>query len=198
MGMLQHAITSLLAFVSTNIDDIFILMLFFGSRKVRESRIIVGQYLGIGTLIVVSLIGAFIGNFIDQRYVGILGFFPIYLAIKHVIELIGRKQSEENVDTVSISTGPLTIAGVTIANGADNLGVYIPLMTTMSAMEKMQLIIIFALMTYVWCLLGKYLASRPFIAKQLARFGHIIMPIILLLLGVFILIESGSVSLLIN
>jgi len=194
--MLQHIITSVLAFVSTNIDDIFILMLFFGSRKIKESNIVLGQYLGIGALVALSFIGSFVGSFLDQRYVGFLGLFPIYLAIKQAIDLFRHKETEEDAEPVAKSTGALAVAGVTIANGADNIGVYVPLLTTMTYLEQIQMIAIFAGMTYIWCLTGKYLASHPLVAKQLDRFGHIIMPVVLLLLGVFILFESNSLSLL--
>lgn len=195
---MEIIVTSLLAFVSTNIDDIFILMLFFGSRKISDFRIILGQYTGIGVLVAISFVGAFIGNFLDQRYIGILGIFPIYLAVKHVIELVKHQSPEDNKDNEGLpkSMNILAVAGVTIANGADNIGVYTPLLTTMSSIEKVQMIIIFAVMTYVWCLAGKYLASRPLIAKQLDRFGHIIMPVVLFSLGVFILLESETFSLL--
>src|SRR5688572_26253502 len=89
-NMIQTIITSMLAFASTNVDDIFILMLFFGSRANKPSTIFAGQYLGIGALLIISLVGAVIGNFVDQRYIGLLGLFPIYLAIKQVMELLRK------------------------------------------------------------------------------------------------------------
>jgi cadmium resistance transport/sequestration family protein len=195
--MIQTVLTSLLAFVSTNIDDIFILMLFFGAKKIKPSSIIAGQYLGIGTLVVLSLAGSFIGNFIDQRYIGILGLFPIFLAIKHVWQLTKPNERDEGGDVAAASSSIVAVAGVTIANGADNIGVYVPLLTTLSQHEKMLLVIVFIVMVYLWCLAGKYLASRTVVARQLERFGHVIMPVVLFLLGLFILIESGTFALLV-
>lgn len=195
--MLKNIITSLLAFVSTNIDDIFVLMLFFSNRKFSESRIIIGQYLGIGALVIAAFIGSYIGNFIDQRYIGILGLFPIYLGIRHIMEAIRKKGDAKAELQVDVRTGSaITVAAVTIGNGGDNIGVYVPLLTTMTASEKVQLAIVFAVMTYLWCMAGKYLAFHPLIAKQLDKFGHVIIPMVLILLGVFILFESGTFSLL--
>jgi len=194
--MLTNLVTSVLAFAATNIDDIFILMLFFGNRNVKKSDIFIGQYLGIGALVLISVIGAFVGNFVDQRYIGLLGLFPIYLAIKHTVDLIINKAGEHQEARVEgKNTGSLAIAGVTIANGADNLGVYIPLLTTMDYFEKIQLLIVFAFMVYLWCVIAKYLASRPLIARQLNKYGHIIMPVVLFALGIFIILDSGSLSL---
>ena len=199
--MLQNLITSILAFASTNVDDIFILMLFSGGRKLRSSSIFLGQYLGIGALVVTSFAGAYLGGFFDPRYVGFLGLFPIYLAVKQFIALLktpsGEAGTEEEpeVNATGIFSGILAVAGVTIANGADNIGVYVPLLATMTAAEKTQLIVVFAIMTYLWCLAAKYLASHPLIARQLSRYGHIIMPVVLLVLGVYILMVSRSLSL---
>ncbi|MGC3944375.1 MAG: cadmium resistance transporter [Chryseolinea sp.] len=196
--MVQNLVTSILAFAATNIDDIFILMLFYGNKSIKPRNILMGQSLGIGTLVLASYIGSFIGNFVDQRFIGLLGLFPIYLAVKHVIDLFGNNvDSNDESQTALKSTGILAIAGVTIANGGDNVGVYVPLLTTMGNFEKIQLLIVFAAMTYVWCAIAKYLANRPVIARQLDRYGHIAMPIVLFLLGVFILVKSGTFGLLI-
>lgn len=193
--MIQNIFTSILAFVSTNIDDIFLLTLFFSTRKFKAVNIFLGQYTGIATLVAISFVGSYIGNFIDQSYVGLLGLFPIYLAIKHIID--SRKGEADDNDEVNIkSRGILAIAGVTIANGGDNIGVYVPLLTTMSGAEKIQMVVVFLIMTYVWCVAGQYLASRPLIAKQLDKYGHVIVPFVLFMLGIFILFESGTFGLL--
>lgn len=191
---LQSLLTAVLAFVSTNIDDIFILMLFYSGRKFRNSSILLGQYLGITTLVLISLVAAYIGGFFDQRYVGLLGFFPIYLGIRQVISLLANDEPDDEETPASSSI--IAVAGVTIANGADNIGVYVPLLSTMTWMEKVQLLVVFAIATYLWCMAGKYLANHPLIAKQLSRYGHLVTPIVLISLGIFILVESNVFSLL--
>src|SRR5687768_7016453 len=144
--MLENIITSLLAFISTNIDDIFILMLFYGQRQQKPVDIMLGQYLGIGTLVLVSFVGAAIGSLIDQMYIGLLGLFPIYLALKHVLQ---QKEGDDEIP-MRAGLGIIAIAGVTIANGGDNIGVYVPLLTTMTLAKKVYMVVVFAIMTYVW------------------------------------------------
>jgi cadmium resistance protein CadD (predicted permease) len=190
--------TAILAFISTNIDDIFILMLFYGSRRFGTTTIVLGQYLGIGCLVIFSLVGSCIGNFFDPRYVGLLGLFPVYLAIRGFMGLLNNKEGEEKIDSGTIATGILSISGVTIANGADNIGVYVPLLSTMSSIQKIEMVMVFAVMTYIWCVIGKHLSSRPMVAEQIDRYGHIIMPVVLLVLGGFILYESKAISLVIK
>src|SRR6478609_1002723 len=84
---MEIILTSILAFISTNIDDVFLLMLFFGNKHFKDREIVAGQLLGIATLIVISLGISFIGLVVDKAYIGLLGFLPIYIGIKGLFRL---------------------------------------------------------------------------------------------------------------
>lgn len=84
------------AFVATNIDDLFILMVFFAKRSFQPNQIILGQYVGMGLLIGVSLAGSLIALIIPHNLIGLIGFFPIAIGIKELLEL--RKQDDNNDD----------------------------------------------------------------------------------------------------
>jgi cadmium resistance protein CadD (predicted permease) len=194
---MEIIVTSLLAFISTNIDDIFILTLFFGSKKFKESEIIAGQLLGICALIAISIIGSLIGLFIDQEFIGLLGLVPIYLGIQGLVELSKEvTQGEMGCDNVGRKNKTLAIAGVTIANGGDNIGIYVPLFATLTFGDKIAMVLVFLTMTFVWCLMAKYFTKRPYVAKAVDKYGHIITPFVLILLGVYILFESEALGLL--
>lgn len=195
---MEIVLTSIIAFASTNIDDIFILTLFFGDQRYKSSEIYFGQYLGIIVLIGVSVIGSLIGNLIDSKYIGLLGLFPMYLGIQQLRSLIkGERQEEKLAQTGKrLRTGMLAVAAVTIANGGDNIGTYIPLFAMLTATEKSIMIAIFLIMVMIWLMVAKYLRSHPLLASAISRYGHIITPIVLCLLGLFILNENGSFDLL--
>jgi cadmium resistance transport/sequestration family protein len=195
--VIETIITSILAFVSTNIDDVFVLMLFYGSRKYTSPEIVLGQYIGIAVIVVISFFGAYIGGFFDQRYVGLLGIFPIYLAVRQFIAL-WQNEDDDDKDALLQATGMLSLAGVTIANGGDNIGIYIPLFITFTLQQNVVLITVFAALIYPMCLAAKYLSRHPFVAKSLDRYSHVVMPIVLLFLGVFIIYENESLSLLVR
>jgi cadmium resistance transport/sequestration family protein len=189
-------VTSILAFVSTNLDDLFILTLFFGDKKNETSKIYFGQYAGIIALIAVSLIGSVVGSFIDSRYVGLLGLFPIYLGIRQLIQLLKRQMQDDSAPVEkNNAAGVLTVATVTFANGGDNIGTYIPLFTSLTPSEKLLMLIIFLAMTSIWLTTAKYLTKHPMMAKTISKYGHIITPIVLCLLGLYILKENGSFEL---
>lgn len=194
---MEIIITSILAFASTNIDDIFILMLFFGNKDYKTKDIIIGQYLGILTLIAISLVGSFIGLLFDQKYIGLLGIIPIYFGIRGFFRLRRLLHPEQNEKVYQEkSNKTFTVAAVTFSNGGDNIGIYIPLFVTLVTYEKIILIMIFLIMVAIWCLVAMYFSKHPTVAKVIKRFGHVITPIVLILLGLYILYDSGSFKLL--
>jgi cadmium resistance protein CadD (predicted permease) len=47
----------------------------------------------------------------------------------------------------------------------------------------------------VWCAAGRFFATRPMIARALARWGNIVLPVVLVGIGLLILIEGGAFGL---
>jgi cadmium resistance transport/sequestration family protein len=195
--MLETVITSILAFASTNIDDIFMLTLLYASRKYTSGSILVGQLLGIALLVGVSLLASMVGSFVDPRFVGLLGFFPIYLGIRQMIGLLSANKEDVESVTISELKGPavFAIAGITVANGGDNIGVYVPLFTTLDVYQRTLLFIVFGIMVFIWCYLAWYLSNHPLLSKSLGKYAHIVMPVVLFILGIFILVESKAYTL---
>ena len=196
---MEILLASFLAFVSTNVDDIFILTLFYGNKKYNDRDIVAGQFTGIISLIMISLVGSLAGLFFNQAYIGVLGLFPFYLGLKGIWELFTKKTGDRREINEKNGTGNnkmLAVAGVTIANGGDNIGIYIPLFATLSWPNKITMISIFLVMTFVWCLTAKYLTSHPYVSKRVDKYGHMVSPFVLLFLGIYILYESNTFQLL--
>ena len=205
--MIETIITAVLAFASTNVDDLFILMVLFSttSKSFRPVNIIAGQYLGIVTLIGISLVGSLIGIVVPKVYIGLLGLFPIYLGIR---KLMAPSDDPDESPVLSpnknyilasvINPATLSVASITIANGADNIGIYIPLFVNLSVTSLMITIAIFMVLVFVWVKIAEYLVRHPRLKNTLARYNHILFPCILIGLGIYILIESGSYTLLIK
>lgn len=192
---MELILKSIVVFASTNIDDIFILMLFFGNRSYSTKAVILGQYLGICTLIILSFIGSLLNHFIDEKYIGLLGFLPIYLGVKGLVQLGKKLRQSAEVKTISShrqTASVISVAAITIANGGDNIGIYIPIFATQTSIQKAVMISIFLLMTALWCLFGKYLSKHPLLAKIIDKYGHIITPFVLIGLGIYILYGSSA------
>lgn len=192
--MISTLIWAVASFISTNIDDILVLMLFFSGVNNAKKRyhIVIGQYIGIGALTIISVIGALGVSIVPQKYVGLLGLVPIYLGIKAYVDYKKENIQDENfVNATSIAT----VCGVTIANGGDNIGIYIPLFGSMRLVDIFVTVIVFAILTALWCFIALKLAEHPFIQENIDKYKHIFVPIVFIGLGIFILMESGTLSL---
>lgn len=194
---MEIVLTSIVAFASTNIDDIFVLMLFFGDKRYADRHIVIGQYLGVGLLILISFVGSFLGLLVDQKYIGLLGLLPMFFGVRALIKHFREKKEEEleQVSMTSRKSSVFTVTAVTFANGGDNIGIYIPLFASHSMSGKLTMIFIFLIMIAVWCWIGKTLTRHPAVARIIGKYGHVVTPIVLILLGVFILYQSGSFAL---
>lgn len=117
------------AFVASNIDDIFVLMIFFSSHRFQVRDVVLGQYLGIGILTAISAVGSLLAFVVPLYIIGLLGLVPIGIGIIRLVQLRSNKEISERtiVSNRSSSVSMLTVAAVTFSNGGDNIWVYTPL-----------------------------------------------------------------------
>lgn len=192
---------AVLVFVSTNVDDIFLLAAFFADKKLKGRLVVLGQCLGIGVLVAISCLVAWLALALPDGWISLLGLVPLYLGVRQIKSLWSVSDDCEEDDEIQLQEQQMeqglhsqimAVAGVTIANGGDNLGVYIPMFA--SSMGSIPLFVaVFAAMTLVWCLLGYALVNNRVFGHLIRKYGHKILPVVLILLGLDIL--SGALVL---
>lgn len=185
---MKTILLSTIAFISTNIDDLFINMIFFAQYHTKETTrsIVAGKYLGIGILTAISLLGAYGLQMLPGKWLSLLGLVPIALGIKAILSALHAQESEEDSNTPA-QTLWLSMMLITIANGADNIGVYLPLFASFTGWQIGAAILVFALMTGIWCFLSKQLTGLPLLQKLLTKYKPILIPLVYILLGFYIL-----------
>lgn len=194
-------ITAIASFVSTNIDDIFILMIFFSNIKgaLNAKYIVAGQYLGIGVLVGISILGGLGVSLFLEKYIGFLGFIPIYLGIKEYLDYRkSLKYNSEDDSNNNLNIGVLNVAAITIANGGDNIGIYVPMFAKAKGIDLIIIIIVFILFTALWCYIGFKLVKYPFIELSIKKYKHIIVPIVFIFIGTMIILESESLDIILK
>jgi cadmium resistance protein CadD (predicted permease) len=183
---------AIVLFVSTNVDDLVVLVGFFAHPNFRALDIVVGQYVGLTVLFVLSAVGALLSLVIPNGYLGLLGIFPILIGIRKLVAL--RHEREAGSGTAGSYGSIASIALVTIANGGDNIGVYVPAFAVHSASQIAIIAMVFVAMTATWCLLAHWMVNHPRLGAPLRHYGHILAPIVLIGLGLLILHHAGTLS----
>jgi cadmium resistance protein CadD (predicted permease) len=183
-------------FFSTNVDDLVVLIAFFANSRFRARDVVAGQYAGMAVLFIVSVAGALLTLAIPKAYLGLLGIFPILVGIKKLLEL--RHDRAEGDPTKAVTTGSqgniASVALVTVANGGDNIGVYIPSFAVHSGSQVAMIAVVFVAMTALLCLLAHGMVNHPRLGAPLRRYGHIFAPLVLIALGILIIHDAGSIS----
>jgi len=105
-----------------------------------------------------------------------------------------RRPGDRGGQAESGPGGPtiLKVATTTFASGGDNIGVYVPVFTNVGTSATIVYCVVFLILVGVWCAAGRFVATRPVIAKPLGRWGHILLPVVLITIGLLILIEGGA------
>lgn len=180
-------------FAATNVDDILLLAAFFADPEMRPRQVVAGQFLGMLVLVAASAACALFAVVIPAGWVGLLGLGPLALGVRGLLRRQGGEA--ESSSKAGRSRGGrshvLAVAGVTIANGGDNLGVYIPMFSNARRLMALY-VVVFAALTAVWCVVGHYLVTNPLVGKRLARYGQAALPFVLIALGLWILADARA------
>ena len=186
--MLTTILTTLAAYIGTAVDDLFILMLLFSQTDDLSHRkhILQGQCLGILVLVAASLLGAAGLQLLPQWVAGLMGLIPLALGMRELL-----RSAKPEGDTAPAKAGTLLrVALLAIANGADNIGVYAPLFAGYDLMQKMLCVLLFMVMTVIWCAAAALVSTLPQLKDILRKYRRILVPAVLILLGLYILLSN--------
>jgi cadmium resistance protein CadD (predicted permease) len=198
--ILPDILLAIVAFTSTNLDDLFLLATLFVDIEFSTRSIIVGQFIGMSFLVLGSVLAALFAMVIPVGWLALLGLAPLYLGLNRFWELWKERQANRAAENGEF-VGPAqlnwknshhevwTVIVLTVANGGDNLSVYIPLFSVRLSALPLYLVV-FAFMTALWCFLAYYLTNHPLLRQRLKRYGHVFIPIVLVGIGLRVL--SGA------
>jgi cadmium resistance protein CadD (predicted permease) len=208
----------LAAAVATTFDDNIYLTGFFSevNRTFRPKHVVVGELIGFTALISISLIGFLIGLAISSDWIGLLGILPILIGLNNLrLLIVNKDESVENksanlkqnarfrgfdsrerslLDVIQ-DRQTYRVSAVTISNGGNNLGIYIPLFASSSLKSLAVIIPICYLIICTWLFMSYNLTRTPGIALVLSRYASKLFPFVLMWLGLRIILDNESYKL---
>lgn len=201
----QTIISAIGVYISTSIDYLIVLIILFAqlSQNKQKWHIYAGQYLGTGLLVGVSLVAAYVVNFVPEAWmVGLLGLIPIYLGIRFAIVGEGEEEEEEEIierlEQSKANRLFWTVTLLTIASGGDNLGIYIPYFASLDWAQTLVALLMFAIGIIIFFELSRVLSSIPLISETIEKYKRIIVPLVFIPLGLYIMYESGTIETFLN
>ena len=194
--MIQNVVTSIILYSGTAVDLLIILMLFFAKRKSRKDiiNIYLGQFLGSVSLILLSLLFAFVLNYIPSKEIlGLLGLIPIFLGLKVLLlgdsdgEAIAKEGLRKDNKNLIFLVAMITFASC----GADNIGVFVPYFITLNLANLIVALLTFLVMIYLLVFSAQKLAQVPSVGETLEKYSRWFIASVYLGLGIHILIENN-------
>ena len=199
--MIHNVVTSIILYSGTAVDLLIILMLFFAKRKSRKDiiNIYLGQFLGSVSLILLSLLFAFVLHYIPSKEIlGLLGFIPIFLGLKVLIlgdsdgEAIAKEGLRKDNKNLIFLVAMITFASC----GADNIGIFVPYFITLNLANLIVALLTFLVMIYLLVFSAQKLAQVPSVGETLEKYSRWFIAVVYLGLGIYILIENNSFDML--
>ncbi|WP_144112730.1 cadmium resistance transporter [Paraburkholderia sp. BCC1886] len=203
--MLSLTLLAIGAYVATNIDNLFVLLAFLAEAGSRRRHVIAGQCIGSLGLVIGSALLAAVLTHLPAGYVGLLGFLPVGLGLVKLGQRFGngrveRRQHEPAQSSIDPPLPPFpktgstswTVVAVALANGSDNLAVYVPLYAGHSHTEGALISLTFVVMIGLWCAGAVWLVKHPLLGAPIRRYGEALLPLILLTIGVSVIAQNDT------
>ncbi|OAA82027.1 Cadmium resistance transporter [Akanthomyces lecanii RCEF 1005] len=194
------------AFAATNIDDIFVLVTFFAesatNKRMSPLNIVIGQYVGFTAITVISMIGFGISLALPSEPIGFLGFLPMLLGFWALFDLLLSRGDDDDDDEqgqdgehfqMTHATRIkviIKVATITLINGGDNIGTYIPLFSQTRGAEIAVYVVVFYIGVGVWCAAAWLTMKQRHILMVAQKYAEKIIPFLYMGLGVFVIVKS--------
>ncbi|KAF3101355.1 hypothetical protein TWF569_009882 [Orbilia oligospora] len=184
--------TACSTFAITNIDDLFVLATFFTESSVNKNltplKIAIGQYVGFSVIIVISMIGFAVAQAIPSEPIGFLGLLPILLGVWKLLGLIFTSNLEEEEEqTENVKTAGmkciLKVASITVMNGGDNIGTYVPLFSQAEGAEIAVYVVTYYILLGIWCLIAFLIIKQRHILLVAQKYAGVVVPLLYVGLG---------------
>lgn len=187
--------TAVGAFVGTNVDDFVVLLLLILGIPAggnRRWQIVAGQYFGFSALVLISLLGAAALRSVSENLVGLLGVVPLALGILGLAR-IARGRSTPQGEPI-LAGNLATVAMVTVANGGDNISVYVLLFRGLKAAEIAVSIGVFLVMLGILCAVALVIGERAKLVLGAMGNTQWLTSTVFTVIGIAVLVHTGAAA----
>lgn len=193
------------AFVGTNIDNALVTMaMVAGAPLERSHRIAIGQVIGFAILVVAAAAAAAVLYEFSPAVVGLLGLVPLAIGVRG---LVGLRSATSSSDAVTgrrrrratdraVGRSLTAAALVTIGAGGDNLAAYIPLFRVGGTANLVTIIAVFVAGEVAVTTIVLAGGRHPKTRNTMTRLGAVAVPLLLCVIGVLVMVEAGTFTLL--
>jgi cadmium resistance protein CadD (predicted permease) len=184
------------AFVGTNIDNAAVTVAMIAAApSARAGRIALGQVIGFVVLVIGAVGMAVLLFEIPTRVIGLLGLVPLALGLRGLVAL-RRAEGRSRIARRAVGSGVVAATLITVGAGGDNLAVYIPLFRLARFSGTAESLLVFALGEVLLTLFVLRAGQHTGVRGAVGAIGVFAAPILYCAIGILVLVEAGTFSLL--
>ena len=185
---MEVLLKTFLAFISTNIDDLCIMSVLFAVHPKKDhTGIHAGHFIGMTVLVALSIAASFGAKAVLGEYIKYLGIIPIIVGIRYYFSSSGDDQSLDDAANTARFLF-LAIAGITVANGADNIVVYTSVFLSFTRKDMFLSLTLFAVLTVLLGTIAAKIADITGIRSFMKRYSKYFVPVLLIAIGLMTLL----------
>ncbi len=175
----------LITFLGVNLDFFFILLLLL--KKHKLGSVMMGYLIGLWTLLILSFsVGQILDRFLPEWVLGLLGFLPIYMALK-----------DEDEDAKEVNhKSPVVITLITYLSvcAGCNLALFLPVLSTISAIQIIEVIAVLTILSILIILIIKWIGNIKVVNDLMEKYGEILTKVVYIGVGIYVLFDSGLIA----
>jgi cadmium resistance protein CadD (predicted permease) len=194
-ALTEFPVIGVVAFVTTNVDGLLVLMIFLADRAYDARHIVLGQLAAVALWLLISVGIAHAALALPTQWLALLGVLPVGLGLLKLVELRRADGAAEIAPLEPATQGLLkrvhsragAVALVAVSNGADNIALYVALFANSTRAEITGFSVLFLVLAGLWCGLAHALVRTPWLGARIGDGSQKLLPFILIGLGVHIL-----------
>jgi cadmium resistance protein CadD (predicted permease) len=183
------------AFIGTNLDNLVLLMALYSRYDQKSGIVTAGYFAGMLLIGAVCLLIGEAGEFFPLAYLGMLGVIPIFIGVVALIKLFLGKNTNQAHDT-SVKHSHMAIFMAVLmtqlGNGADSIITFSVLYADSTDSSDYLIVTTFIGMICLFAWLAYYSLKHRRLSEILVKYGHFVTPFILILVGVYIILNTAS------
>jgi cadmium resistance protein CadD (predicted permease) len=187
-------------YLATHLDNLIILVVLLGAAPGKRAAIILGFITAAISVIALCGLGVLLGGWLHPALVGYLGLAPLCLGLhqlytryrRRVAALVPDEDPTGGGEAANWLSSFLLMAG----NSGDSIAVFLPLLAESSRDALLLISSGFLLMALAWSVLALLIAGEPRIARRIEARGAALVPWIMIGVGLYILLDTGTDTLL--
>jgi len=182
----------LAAFASTNTDNLLLMAVLLGRRAQRPSAVLAGYIIAVASIAVAGLVAARLADAVPGGALGYLGIIPLSMGLVRLYRGLRGGATANDGPARPTGAGALAVAAIMLSNGSDTLAVLLPLFAETPEPLTYVLAATVVVAAGLWFAAARWIASHAWVAARIERLERWFVPLLLIGLGVYILMDTGT------